>query len=244
MYSIYALLLFVAIMLAVAPIVAVASFFGRIRGGNFIYKVCRIWGRLWYFFIGISHLNIYETLHDPARQYIFVANHTSYMDIPPVIIAIPQSLRVLAKYELSKIPVFGFIYKSATILVDRRDAERRAQSIAEMKHFLKKHVSIFIFPEGTFNETGAPLKDFYDGAFRIAIETETPIKPVLFPDSINRLHYSSIFSLTPGISRVIFMDEVPVGGLKIEDMPALKQKVHKIMEDGLRKYSANFRAED
>lgn len=223
-YTIYALLMFVAIMLVVAPFVATASFFGRIRGGNFIYKVCKVWGYLWYFVIGIRHKNIYEAPQDFNGQYIFVANHISYMDIPPIVVAMNQPVRVLAKYELSKIPVFGFIYKNATVLIDRSDAERRAQSVKEMKDFLRKHISIFIFPEGTFNETGAPLKDFYDGAFRIAIETETPIKPVLFLDTVNRLHYKSIFSLTPGPSRVVFMNEVSVEGMTMEDMPALKKK--------------------
>ncbi len=228
--------MFVAIMMVVVPLVVVASFFGRIKGGNFIYKVCKIWGYLWYFFIGIRHKNIYEVPQDFTRQYIFVANHISYMDIPPIVMAITQPVRVLAKYELSKIPVFGFIYKSATVLVDRSDAEKRAQSIAEMRDFLRKHISIFIFPEGTFNETGAPLKDFYDGAFRIAIETETPVKPILFLDSVSRLHYKSIFSLTPGPSRVVFMDEIPAAGMTMDDMLALKQKVHEIMEAGLIRY--------
>ena len=235
-YAVYALLMFAAIMFAVVPFVVVAFFFGRIKGGNIIYKVCKVWGYLWYFLIGIRHKNIYEVPQDFAAQYIFVANHNSYMDIPPIVIAINQPVRVLAKYELSKIPVFGFIYKSATVLVDRSDAEKRAQSIAEMRDFLRNHVSIFIFPEGTFNETGAPLKQFYDGAFRIAIETETPIKPILFLDTVDRLHYSSVFSLTPGRSRVVFMDEVSVEGMTMEELPAIKQKVYEIMESGLKRY--------
>ena len=235
-YAVYALLMFAAIMFAVVPFVMVAFFFGRIKGGNIIYKVCKVWGYLWYFLIGIRHKNIYEVPQDFAAQYIFVANHNSYMDIPPIVIAINQPVRVLAKYELSKIPVFGFIYKSATVLVDRSDAEKRAQSIAEMRDFLRNHVSIFIFPEGTFNETGAPLKEFYDGAFRIAIETETPIKPILFLDTVDRLHYSSVFSLTPGRSRVVFMDEVSVEGMTMEELPAIKQKVYEIMESGLKRY--------
>lgn len=239
-YSVYALLLFVVIMFVVLPFVVAASLFGRIRGGNFIYKICRIWGYLWYFLVGIRHRNIYEAKHNFLGQYIFVANHISYMDIPPIVIAITQPVRVLAKYELSRVPVFGFIYRSATVMIDRRNAERRAQSITEMISFLSKHISIFIFPEGTFNETGAPLKDFFDGAFRIAIETKTPIKPVLFPDTVNRLHYKSLFSLTPGISRVVFMDEVAVDKLTMEELPALKQKVHQIMEEGLKFYSPNL----
>lgn len=235
-YSIYGLLLFIALMFVAFPFVIIAALLGRVKGGNFVYKVCKVWGYIWYFFIGIRHKNIYEVPHDTSGQYIFVANHISYIDIPPVVMTLNQPVRVLAKYEMSKVPIFGFIYKSATVLVNRSDAEKRSQSVREMKSFLEKHISIFIFPEGTFNETGAPLKDFYDGAFRIAIETQTPVKPLLFVDTVDRLHYSSIFSLTPGPCRVVFLEEIPVTGLTMKDVAALKQKVYKLMEEGLLRY--------
>lgn len=210
--------------------------FRKGQRGNFIYKVVKVWGYLWYFFIGIRHKNIYEVPHDTSRQYIFVGNHISFMDIPPIVVGFNQPVRVLAKFEMSKVPVFGFIYKSATVLVDRSDAEKRAESIREMKYFIGHNISIFIFPEGTLNETGAPLKEFFDGAFRIAIETETPLKPVLFVDTVDRLHYSSLFTLTPGKSRAVFMEEVSVKGLTLEDLPALKQRVYDMMDAGLRRY--------
>jgi 1-acyl-sn-glycerol-3-phosphate acyltransferase len=124
-------------------------------------------------------------------------------------------------------------------MVDRRDAEKRAKSVRQLKAVLRKRISIFIFPEGTFNETGRPLKDFYDGAFRIAIETQTPIKPTLLLDTVDRLHYSSIFSLTPGKSRVVFMEEIPVAGLQMSDIASLKKTVHNIMKEGLLRYRAN-----
>lgn len=235
-YCIYALIAFIAIMFIAVPFVVLASFFGRVKGGNFIYKVVKAWGYTWYLLIGVRHKNIYEVPHDASRQYIFVANHISYIDIPAVVMALDQPVRILAKYEMSKIPVFGYIYKSAAVMVDRSNAEKRARSIAEMKAFIKHNISIFIFPEGTFNLTDAPLKDFFDGAFRIAIETETPVKPVLFVDTVDRLHYSSIFTLTPGKCRVVFLDEVPVKGFTPEDLPALKQQVHDIMDAGLRRY--------
>lgn len=235
-YCLYALLTFIVIMFAAIPFVIVASFFGRIKGGNFIFKIVKAWGYLWHFLISIRQKNVYESLPDTSRQYIFVANHISYMDIPAILVAINQPVRILAKYEMSKVPVFGFIYRSATIMVDRSDAEKRGQSIIEMKNFISNHISIFIFPEGTFNETNDPLKTFFDGAFRIAIETATPIKPVLFIDTIDRMHYRSIFTLTPGKSRVVFLDEVPVKGLNPEDIPALKQLVYGKMEAGLRRY--------
>ena len=106
--------------------------------------------------------------------------------------------------------------------------------------FLKKDISIVIAPEGTFNMTHKPLKEFYDGAFKIAIETQTPIKPVLFLDTYDRMHYGSIFSMQPGRSRSVYLEEIPVDGLVLEDVGFLKEKVYKIMEEKLVGYKASW----
>lgn len=235
-YCVYALALFITIMFLVFPLVMIALLFGKQKGGNIIYQLCRYWGVTWYFLTGIRHQEIYEAPHDRSGRYIFVANHISYMDIPPIVLTAHQPVRVLGKAEMVRIPVFGWIYRTAVILVDRRDAEKRAKSVRALKAALKQHISIFIFPEGTFNETGQPLKEFYDGAFRIAIETQTPIKPMLFVDTLDRLHYRGLFELTPGLNRVVFLEQVPVTGLTNRDIPWLKQQVHSIMEAGLRRY--------
>lgn len=234
-YCIYAILLFIAIMLVSFPIIMLAVPFG-IKGGNFIFKVCKAWARTWYFFIGITHKEIYEAKHDLTQQYIFVANHISYIDIPPIVCMAKQPIRVLGKYEMIKIPIFGWIYRATVILVDRRNAETRSRSVRALKAAVNRGISIFIFPEGTFNETNQPLKEFYDGAFRIAIETQTPIKPLLFIDTLKRLHYKSLFELTPGPNRVVFLEVVPVIGLTMQDLPNLKQEVYNLMDAGLRKY--------
>lgn len=234
-YSIYALIVFIAIMFVMAPFVAIVSAFG-VKGGNFIYRLCSLWARLWYIFIGVRHQEIYEAPHDKTRQYIFVGNHISYMDIPPLVLAIHQPIRVLGKYEIVKIPVFGWIYRAAVILVDRRNAELRAKSVRALKAAINKGISIFIFPEGTFNETQKPLKDFFDGAFRIAIESQTPIKPLLLIDTVERMHYSGVFTLTPGKNRVVYLQEMDVSNYTIKDVNKLKDDVYKIMEDGLKRY--------
>jgi 1-acyl-sn-glycerol-3-phosphate acyltransferase len=109
---------------------------------------------------------------------------------------------------------------------------------------MKRGISILIFPEGTFNETGRPMKDCYDGAFRLAVETQTPIKPVIFPDTYSRFHYKSLLSLNPGPCRVVFLPVVPVQGLTMADMPALKQRVVALMEAKLREYNAAWIRED
>ncbi len=240
LYNFYALLLFILLMLCVIPIVLAASFFGKIRGGNAIYKVCSYWADIWYFLVGIYHKNIYEYPHSKNSQYIFVANHISYLDAAAIVKSIRQNVRVLGKQEFGKIPIFGFIYKRAIVTVKRGDATNRANSVRILKSVLKKNISIFIFPEGTFNETGKPLKDFYDGAFRIAIETQTPIKPLLFLHTYDRMNYKGFFTLTPGISTTIFLEEVPVAGLTSKDVPALKEKVYKLMEMKLKVYQAKW----
>ena len=235
-YCLYALLLFILLMLLVFPFIMLSLLFGKIRGGNIIYQLCRYWGHVWYMLVGIQHKEIYETPHDRSRQYIFVANHISYMDIPPIVLIAHQPMRILGKYEMVKVPVFGWIYRAAVILVDRRDSDTRSRSVRALKSALKHHISIFIFPEGTFNETGQPLKEFYDGAFRIAIETQTPIKPILLVDTIDRLHYRGIFELTPGYNRVVYLEEIPVNGLTTKDIQWLKKEVNLTMEKGLRRY--------
>lgn len=236
LYSIYAFLLFVVCVIIALPLTMICTLFGKIRGGNLMYRCYAVIFRGWYLLTGIYHKDIYESKEDRHSQYIFVANHISYMDIPPFLLAIHQPLRILGKYEMVKIPIFGWIYRIAVVLVDRSSPEARARSVRALRSALKRNVSIFIFPEGTLNETGAPLKEFFDGAFRLAIEMQTPIKPLLFIDTVDRLHYSSLFKLTPGPNRVVHLPEVPVAGLTMSDLKDLKQRVHDIMDAGMRRY--------
>ena len=241
LYSIYAFAVFLVFMCLLFPFIVVASFFGKQKGGNIIIKICRFWADACLFLWGIRHKNIFEVPHNPDHPCIFVFNHISYMDIPILLSAFRyQHIRVLGKVEMTRIPIFGFIYKNAVVTVDRSDVAHRAQSVKVLKQVLKKNISVVLAPEGTFNMTSKPLKEFYDGAFRIAIETQTPIKPVLFLDAYDRLNYESIFSITPGKSRAIYLEEIPVNEYNNNDTQILKQKVYDTMEEGLIKYTASW----
>ncbi|MEO6001046.1 MAG: lysophospholipid acyltransferase family protein [Chitinophagaceae bacterium] len=237
LYTIYAFLLFVFMLIIVFPLVVIASFFGRIKGGNFIYRLVGIWADIWLPMLGIFHKNIFIGQHKTDHACIFVANHISYMDVPILVKSLRQPVRVLGKMELSRIPIFGFLYRNAVVMVNRSNSENRAKSVKTLTSILKKDISIFIYPEGTFNTSGQPLQDFFNGAFRIAIETQTPIKPIVFPDTVKLLHYNNIFSLTPGISRAIFLEEIPVDNLSMDDIEWLKMKVYNEMDAELRKWA-------
>ena len=238
-YTLYALFWFAFFTILAFPLVIIFSFFGKHRGGNLIWHMAKVWADIWYFLLGIRHENIFESSYDPAGNYIFLANHISYMDIPCLFKAIrKQPFRMLGKEEIKKIPIFGFIYSRGAVMVNRGSAERRAKSVRILKSLLKHHISIGIFPEGTFNETGKPLKTFYDGAFRIAIETQTPVKPILFLDNYSLMDYRSLLSLKHGRSRAVFLEEIPPDGYSLKDISRYKQKVFDIMESKLKSYGA------
>lgn len=238
-YVIYAFALFIAFLLLIFPLVLLTSLFGKVKGGNFLYRLCKFWAYALYPLLGMWHKNYYEVPHDRKKQYVFVFNHISFLDIPVILATIRfQHFRILGKAEIGKIPIFGFVYRQAVVMVDRSSTENRAKSVRQLKSVISKGISVVIAPEGTFNTTHQPLKQFYDGAFRVAIETQTPIKPILFLDSYDRLNYESIFSLTPGKTRAVYLDEVSVEGLTINDVQGLKTKVYKIMEEKLIEYKA------
>ena len=201
-------------------------------------RLCSLWADIWFALIFIHFKKIYESPHDRTKAYIFVSNHISYLDAAIIPKAFRQPIRPLAKIEMSKVPVFGFIYRNATVTVDRTSVEHRAESVRILKSVITKRISILVFPEGTFNMTNQPLKEFYEGAFRVAIETQTPIKPVLVLDAYSRMNYESIFSMNPGRCRIVYMDEIPVDGLTINDTTKLKERVFVIMENKLKEYKA------
>jgi 1-acyl-sn-glycerol-3-phosphate acyltransferase len=241
LYCIYALLLFIIGMCWVLPLVAFFSLLGPKKGGDNIYRACRWWDCFWMAGIGIRHTTIFESSPDRDRQYVFVANHISYLDIPQILRAIRRRpFRILGKAELARVPLFGYIYSRAVVMVDRSSAQERSRSIRELKAVLAMDTSIFIFPEGTFNETHRPLKEFYDGAFRIAIETQTPVQPVLFLDTYDRMHYSTVFSLRPGRIRSVYLEAIEVQGLTMDDLPGLKARTCQIMEAALIRYRASW----
>ncbi len=230
LYVIWCITTFIVFFLVLFPFFILLSFF-RAWGRKAIWQLIRGWSYVWFFLIGMQARRVYQQRPVKGRNYIVVANHVSYIDTPLIFRTIPFFVRPLAKKELAKIPLFGFLYKQMAVLVDRSDSASKYKSIHMLRRALQREGSIFIFPEGTFNETEEPLKFFYDGAFRLALKTRTPILPVIFPDSIKRWHYSSLWKWSPGIARAVFLPEVAVEEFEPNDIAGLKEKVFDLMWD-------------
>ena len=145
---------------------------------------------------------------------------------------IPGQFRPLAKKELLKIPVFGWIARSATIIVDRSSSQSRRKSMDILKQILQDGISILIFVEGTQNRTKELLQPFHDGAFRIAVDTQQPLLPLVVVGA-GRLMPPGTIRLRPGLIRIYVGDEIASAGLTTDDIPVLKQRTFEIMRETL-----------
>lgn len=236
-YTLFVLASFLACLLIAFPLFFLIGLKDNTAARKIIWTVVHYWARGWLWAMGmpVSKSGYFAK----GEKFVIVANHISYLDTVNIYAAIPEYFRTLAKKEMVKIPVFGFVYKQLAILVDRSDDESRAKSMRLMWRQLRNDCHITIFPEGGFNETEELLKDFYDGAFRLAINAQIPICPLVFPDTVRRWHYSAWWKLWPGRNRAVFLPPITVEGLTLSDLGALKQTVKQQMEQALNEAKNN-----
>ncbi len=201
-YMVWVLLVFTSFMLILLPVIVLPVLFGQ-KYGNITYFGLWLWSWIFSLLTFIRYeVKGFENI-DKKTSYIYASNHTSFLDLPGLRIAIPTQFRPLAKKELLRIPVFGLIVRVACVVVDRSSAESRRKSIDILTKRIRNGISLLIFPEGTQNRTDQPLQPFYDGAFRLAKETETPIMPIVVINAGNLMPPSSV-RLKPGKIKVIF----------------------------------------
>jgi 1-acyl-sn-glycerol-3-phosphate acyltransferase len=147
---------------------------------------------------------------------------------------IPGQFRPLAKKELKKIPVFSWIAQAATIIVDRSSPESRKKSIDRLKQYLKQGISILIFVEGTQNRSKEILQPFKDGAFRIAVDTQQPLLPMVVIGA-GKLMPPGTINLRPGLIRIYVGEQIETKGLTTSDTQVLKQKTFDAMKAMIEK---------
>lgn len=172
--------------------------------------------------------------------FIVCPNHTSYHDIIFMNRVIPGRFLFMGKAELKKWPLMNVFFKNGkfNISVNRKSAMEATRSLQLAKKRLSQNKSIVIFPEGTIPDNAPVLNRFKAGAFKLAIETQTPIIPVTFLD--NWALMSDPMDLfgpcRPGISRVIVHDPISTLGLTEKDIVPLQNKVFELIEADLKKY--------
>jgi 1-acyl-sn-glycerol-3-phosphate acyltransferase len=132
--------------------------------------------------------------YDASRTYVIMSNHQSHYDVPVLYSVFGGAVRMIAKIELFKIPVFGKAMRHAGfIAIDRSNRESAIANLAAAKKALAEGTSIWIAPEGTRSPTGE-IGTFKKGGFNVAFDVGAEILPVTIQGTRNVLPAQGVLS--------------------------------------------------
>jgi 1-acyl-sn-glycerol-3-phosphate acyltransferase len=229
-YAVYMLLVFIATMLVVWLPIWLISFYKEPTRAKLLHKIFRGWMGVYMPLIFCPVSRRGKEHFQKGQNYVVVINHNSFMDIPVSSPWIPGPNKTLAKMEIAKVPLFGIIYKTGSILVDRKKEGSRRESFSKMQETLEMGIHLCLYPEGTRNKTDQPMQPFFDGAFITAIKAQKPVMPgVIFNTGVILPHNKKMWA-TPRRVGIHFLEPIPTKGMTVNDAGALKQKVHDIMQ--------------
>ncbi len=197
------------------------------------YKVANIWGKVILNGMGFWSEVVELQKIEQHKSYMFVANHTSMIDIMLILAVVKNPIVFVGKEELTKIPLFGFIFKRTSITVNRADSKSRKDVYNAAQKRLNNGLSICIFPEGLVpSDEGIILSEFKNGAFHLAISHQIPIVPITFYDCKKRFSYT-FFSGGPGKLRVKIHNFIETNSFELKDKGLLKKKTYNLIYNEL-----------
>ena len=219
-YLVWVCLVTALLVLVFTPLI-VLPFIAGSKGGTVAYTFIRLW--VWCFsaLTQIRYKVEGEENLQQGEAYIYTFNHRSHLDGPAMPVFVQGQFRPLAKKSLAKIPVFGWITQAAAVVVDRSSPENRKKSTEKLKRVLSEGISIAIAPEGTRNDSNKTLLPFYDGAFKIAIATQTSVVPVTIQNA-DSLMPKNRFFVQPGIIKIRIGKPISTVGMTDDDLAKLK----------------------
>ena len=206
-----------------------------------LHTLNRGWSKLFIWMWGMP-VDIVKKNPLPAGQpCVYVANHSSYIDIPLLFKAIPGWLNIMGKSSLAKVPVWGPIFGRAYIVVDRDNAMSRGRAMVQARRSLEAGRPVIIFPEGSISKKpGEQLEEFKEGAFQLAIAAGVPLVPITM--TLNHRFMPDVAGLRVRYSplQIILHEPISTTGLTSADAPALKQHVADIIASAFRPEAAGI----
>jgi len=173
------------------------------------------------------NIEVDNILNIPDKgQYLLISNHRSIID--PLIIEIALEKTNIngywvAKKELYNSFFFGTFTKNAgTVLLDR-DATNMSSFFKETKKIVNAGHSIFIFPEGTRNQTNESLSSFKEGSRIIALKNRLPILPVYIKTNADEILKDAIENRTKDLTIHIDIGDI----IEYKDKTSLEENYRK-----------------
>jgi 1-acyl-sn-glycerol-3-phosphate acyltransferase len=145
---------------------------------------------------------------DINKQYVFVSNHQSQLDIL-VLYRLFFPFRWVSKAAVFNLPFIGWnMILNGYIKLKRGDKKSIQKMMTDCENLLDQKCSIFFFPEGTRSKTGL-LKPFKPGAFILAQKKKVPIQPIVINNTKDALPKHSLMILGRHEMEVKVLDEIP-----------------------------------
>jgi 1-acyl-sn-glycerol-3-phosphate acyltransferase len=214
---------------AIPFLVLFPLFYRAMRRGrhHVVFSLKRLWARIItagvFLFPRIKYAQAKYKMPSPC---IIVCNHTSYLDIVLTPFFIDHTAVFMAKHELMRIPLFGLFFKYFDIPVNRRSMTGSHRAFQDAGVKIDQGLSVIIYPEGTISNEGR-LKPFKNGAFKLAIEKQVPVIPVVNLNNWWFLQNGGFFKSNgrPGIPRIVVGPPIYTAGLTEKNVNELKEKV-------------------
>lgn len=151
-----------------------------------------------------------ETQIDWSKNYVICANHTSNLDIAALLIACRLDYSFMGKEELLKNPVTRTFFKTIDIPVNRLSKFSSFRAFKRAQNLLKSGKSIAIFPEGGIDDHFPPqLNSFKIGAFKLAMDSNVPILPIVIHDAWKLFWDDGLErGTTPGLCRITILKPI------------------------------------
>ncbi len=198
-----------------------------VKGQYYFIKVSKLWMDIWLPLVGCPVKVTGKENFIGTESYVIVFNHNALLDVPLSAPYVPGANKTIAKASFAKVPLFGLFYKRGSVLVDRKNEKSRIQSYEAMKAVLANGIHMCIYPEGTRNRTGEPLKQFYDGAFKLATDTKKNIMPCVITGTKKAMPVNKFFYLLPTRLKMHFLPAVTAENITAKE---LKEKVFEAMK--------------
>jgi 1-acyl-sn-glycerol-3-phosphate acyltransferase len=227
-WAIWGIITFIVTLLIVIIPICITFWVKEPAGTEAFRQISKMWMNVYLLLIGCPLKVVGKENFKKGETYIVVCNHNSLMDVPVTTPFVPGANKTIGKTSFTKVPIFGWVYKRGTVLVDRKSEESRRKSFDEMKQTLAQNMHMVIYPEGTRNRTNDPLKSFHDGAFKLAVATKKEIIPTVVFNTKKVLPVNKSFYLWPHKLEMHFLPAVSPEGITSKE---LKDKVYKMMWD-------------